>query len=430
MRSDTNGDTSHLNADVDSSEPVSSETPPYQEPNPSPRDAAAEPRRLSWGNYLARVTLVALTFLGLLFSVVPWGRASFRTIMLVPELVATRPLAPIAATGEPIHHVSLTISSQAGPVYLDVWGPTTVPPPIPGARQGILIIPGVGDNRTTPQLVNITESLARSGLVVMTMTTNSLIDFVLSPVDGDATVRAFQTLQHWPGVGSNRVGILGLSAGNAPASLAAADPRIRRQIAFLMFFGGFYDVRDLMADVGRRALIVDGHPEVWEPNDVPLHVLANTIAGTLPQNEGDKLKAAFSNNRSAPLTPDQLSQLSPAAIAAYHILAGDQPDQVQRNLDTLSPQMQQLLQELSPSTVVQQISAPIYLLHDRYDGHVPFTESVNFAAELVRLNHPHSLVKFSIFQHTQVSDSLDIGALLRESPALIGAIHTALQPST
>lgn len=277
---------------------------------------------------------------------------------------------------------------------------------------------------------NIRLSAMMMTLLMMTMTTNSLIDFVLSPVDGDATVRAFQTLLHWPGVGSNRVGIFGLTTGNAPASLAAADPRIRHQIAFLMFFGGFYDVRDLMADVGRRALVVNGHQEVWELNDVPLHVLANTIAGTLPQSEGNKLKAAFSNNHSMPLTPDQLSQLSPPVVAAYHILAGDQPDHVQRNLDTLSPRMQQLLQELSPSTVVQQISTPIYLLHDRYDGHVPFTESVNFAAALARLNHPHDLVEFSIFQHTQVSDSLDIGSLLRESPALIGAIHTALLPST
>jgi hypothetical protein len=92
--------------------------------------------------------------------------------------------------------------------------------------------------------------------------------------------------------------------------------------------------------------------------------------------------------------------------------------------------MQQLLQQLSPSTVVGQISAPIYLLHDRYDGHVPFTESVNFAAALTQLNRPHDLVQFSIFQHTQVSYSLDLGSLLRDLPRLLGAIHAALMHST
>jgi hypothetical protein len=103
---------------------------------------------------------------------------------------------------------------------------------------------------------------------------------------------------------------------------------------------------------------------------------------------------------------------------------------VERNLDALSPAMQQLLQHLSPSSVVGQISAPIYLLHDRFDGHVPFTESVNFAAALARLNHPYDLVELSIFQHTQVSGSLDFGSLLRDSPRLFGVIHVALRPST
>lgn len=381
-------------------------------------------------NHLARGVLVMLAAIGLFCSIVPWGRAGVRTIMLLPGLMAARQLAPIIATSEPIRHISLTISSQGGSVYLDVWEPTTLPPPIPGVRQAVLIIPGVGDNRTNPQLINLTESLARGGLVAMTMTTHMLIAYVLSPAEADATVEAFKTLLHWPGVGPTRVGMLGFSGGNAPASLAAADPRIRHQVAFLTFFGGFYNARDLLADIGRRALIANGHPEAWQPDRVPLSVLANTIAGTLSTDEGRKLRAAFAITHPTPLTAGQVAQLSPPAAAAYHILAGNQRDQVQRNLDTLSPAMQQLLQQLSPSSVVGQISAPIYLLHDRSDPFVPFTESVNFAAALARLNHPHDLVALSIFQHTEVRSSLDVWSLLRDSPRLFRAIHTVMLPST
>jgi hypothetical protein len=371
-----------------------------------------------------------LAVAGLFFSLVPWGRVGLRTVMLLPGLVAARQLAPIVASGEPIRHVALTIPSQAGPVYLDVWEPTTSPPPIPGARQGVLIIAGVGDNRTNPELINLTESMARAGLLVMTMITDTLINYVLAPADADATVQAFKTLLHWPGVGATRVGILGFSAGNAPASLAAADPRIRHQIAFLTFFGGFYNARDLIADVGRRGLLVNGQPEAWLPDRVPLSVLANTIAGALPASEGSALRSAFDLHHPTPLTNDQVARLSPPAAAAYHILAGDQRDQVQRNLDALSPAMRQLLQQLSPSSVVSQISAPITLLHDRFDLLVPFTESVNFAAALARLQHPHDLVEISIFEHTQVSSSLDIGSLLTDSPRLFRAIHAAMLPST
>lgn len=414
----------------DSGAPTPPGQPSWQPAGQAREDTAGRSQRLSWGNRLARAALFVLALAGIFFSIVPWGRAGLRTLMLLPGVVAARPLAPVVASGEPIRHVSLTVSSQGGPVYLDVWEPTTPPPLIPAARMGVLIIPGVGDNRAVPQLVNLTESLARTGLVVMTMTTNALITFVLSPADGDATVEAFQTLLHWPGVGSTRVGIFGLSAGNGPASLAAADPRIRHQVAFLTFFGGFFNGDDLLADIGRRALIVNGRLEAWQPNQVPLHVLANSIAETLSANEGAELRAAFDTNHPTPLTSAQLAQLSPPATAAYHLLAGDQRDQVQRNLDALSPAMRQLLQQLSPSTVVSQISAPVYLLHDRFDGHVPFTESVNFAAALARLHRPYDLVEFSIFQHTSVSSSLDIGSILRDSPRLYGAIQAVLLYST
>src|SRR5690349_2593608 len=253
--------------------------------------------------------------------------------MPVPERVATRPLAPIAASGEPIRHVSLTISSQAGPVYLDVWAPTTAPPPIPGARApGYSHYPGRGrqsHDATARQYHRITGALWVGG----DDNDHELIERFRA-LSGRwrchrACVPDLATLAwSW----SNPRGHIGPSAGNAPASLAAADPRIRHLVAFLMSFGGFYNVRDLMADVGRRALIVNGHLEKWVPNDVPLHVLANTIGGTLPQSDGSKRTAAFGNNHPTPLTPDQVAHLSSPAAAAYHILAGDQPGQVERNL--------------------------------------------------------------------------------------------------
>jgi hypothetical protein len=416
-----------LARDVDAPEPPANGAGSRQN-----RQGAAPrpPRGASWGSYLARGVLVALALAGVFFSLVPWGRAALRTTMLVPGLVTTRQLAPVVASGEPIRHVSLTVPSRDGPAYLDVWEPTTPPPLSPGARAGMLIIPGVGDNRKVPELINLTESLARTGVVVMTMTTTSLINYVLSPDQADAIVQAFTTLHHWPGVGATRAGIFGLSAGNAPASLAAADPRIQHQVAFLTFFGGFFNVQDLVGDVGRRALLVNGRPEAWVPDRVALHVLANTIAGTLAPGEGSEIKAAFALDHPTPLTPDQVARLSPPAAAVYHILVGDQPDQVQRNLAALTPAMQQLLQALSPSSVVGQIRAPIYLLHDRFDAFVPFTESVNFAAALARLNHPHDLVEFSIFQHTHVSSSVDVGSLLTDAPRLFGAIHAAMRFST
>lgn len=398
-------------------------------PRPPGQRAAVTPRRLSWGSRIARGALVVVAVFGLFCSLTPWGRAAVRGVLLLPGLVAARQLGPIVASSEPIRHVSLTVPSQGGPVYLDVWEPTTPPPPVPGAREGVLIIPGAGDNRTTEQLINLTESLARAGLIAMTMTTPALIAYRLTPADGDATVQAFLELSHWPGVGANRAGILAFSAGDAPASLAAADPRIAGSLAFLISFGGFYNARDLFADVGRRALLVNGKLQPWQPDPVTLSVLANTTASTLSPVEGAEISTAWDFHHRKPLAPAQVAHLSPPATAVYHLLAGNQSDQVQRNLDALTPAMQQLLQQLSPSSVVAQIRTPVSLLHDRSDPFVPVTESRDCAAALAGLHHSHQFVEFSIFHHTEVRSTLDLGVLLSDGPRLFGVIYSTVLPS-
>ncbi len=311
---------------------------------------------------------------------------------------------------------------------MDVYEPVASPPPIPGAREGVVIIPGVGDNRHEPQVINLVEGMARVGIVAMLMTTPTLIDYALLPVDADAVAQAVLRLQRWPGVGADRVGIVGFSAGGALASLAAAEPQMQGHIAFLTFFGGYFDAESLLTDVGRRALVADGKTQPWNPDAVPLLVLANTIATTLPAQEADTLTSAFANGVS-PLSADQLAQLSPPAQAAYHLLAGDQPDQAAANIAALSPQMHQLLKALSPSSVVQDITAPVYLLHDRSDIFVPFTESRDFSAALDRLGKPHQFVEFSIFQHVEVKSGLGLGPLIGDGLRLYRVVYSLLAPS-
>jgi dienelactone hydrolase len=382
----------------------------------------------SVGSWLARVLLAILLLAGVATTIVPQGRGGLRAAMLLPALISASQPLPLTFNGEDVRHTALTVPSKGGTVDLDVYEPVASPPPIPGAREGVVIIPGVGDNRHEPQVINLVEGMARVGIVAMLMTTPTLIDYALLPVDADAVAQAVLRLQRWPGVGADRVGIVGFSAGGALASLAAAEPQMQGHIAFLTFFGGYFDAESLLTDVGRRALVADGKTQPWNPDAVPLLVLANTIATTLPAQEADTLTSAFANGVS-PLSADQLAQLSPPAQAAYHLLAGDQPDQAAANITALSPQMHQLLKALSPSSVVQDISAPVYLLHDRSDIFVPFTESRDFSAALDRLGKPHQFVEFSIFQHVEVKSGLGLGPLIGDGLRLYRVVYSLLAPS-
>jgi len=379
------------------------------------------------GAWLARVAL-ALGFLtGFSLSVLPPGRAITRAFSILPGLLAAAQPAWQAPIQESVTHTRRTLVAPTGTAYLDIYAPAADAPPVPGAREGILLIPGVGDQRADAQLINFSQTLASSGLVVMDMTTQTLIENRLDAGDTGAVVQAFVLLQHWPGVGARRVGLLGFSAGGPLMCFAAADARMRDQVAFVTLFGGYFDTTTLLQTIGRRALSEQGQTQAWHPVPYPLQVLADTLAPLLPGNDGQTLASAFAPNGSLSLSPAQVALLDPSSAAAYHLLAGDQPTRVNANLAALSPQVKTLLSSLSPSRVVSLMHAPIYLLHDRSDQFVPVSESLEFAATLARLHYPYDFAEFGIFQHVEVRTNAGFSQLVSDGQSLLRLASEIMQ---
>jgi hypothetical protein len=398
------------------------------------RPAYSKPRDrriFAFGVITARITLALLFGVGLLLSVLPTGHAAARTAFLVSAVISASEPAPLILLSEPVQHIQKTVPSRGGTVYLDIYEPATPAPLLPNAREGIVIIPGVGDNRKTPQLVNLSLALAHVGIVVETITTPTLINSDISAVDSDAVVQAFNFLSHWPGVGADRIGIAGFSGGGTLACLAAADSRIQDRVSFIALFGAYFNTETVLLAYGQRAIIVDGHTIPWYPSQYPLLVLANVLADGLPRGDGSLLVSAFVPG-SKPLTSDKLAQMSPPAVAAYHLLEGDEPDRVHENIAViaLSPKLHTLLNALSPSSVINKIHAPIYLLHSRDDAFLPLTQSQEFAAVLARIHHPYDFVQFGIFQHVEVEANLNISQILGDVPPLFRVLYAVLLPGS
>jgi dienelactone hydrolase len=413
------------NIDPQASMDVPPATPQRQnQPSTSP---TRRKKRKRLGMWLARLVLALCFLIGFYLSVLPSGRALTRAIMILPGLLSATQPAWQSPVDEPIKHIQTLIASTTGTVYLDIYEPVDSVPPVPGAREGVVVLPGVGDERQEPQLINFSETLAHAGVVVMDMTTPTLMAYRLDIGDEEAVVQAFRALQRWPGVSPERVGMLGFSGGGPLICFAAADARIRDQVAFVALFGSYFDTTTLLQAIGRRALIVDGQTQPWHPTDVPIEVLANTIAPYLPGNDASLLTSAFAPGGSGSLSADQLAQLAPGSAAAYHLLAGDQPGQIEANLAALSPDVRALLSRLSPARVVDQIRSPIYLLHDRSDQYVPFTESREFAAALARLHHTYDFAEFGIFQHVEVRSDVGLTQLLSDGGNLLRLVSEVVR---
>ncbi len=412
-------DNTNINAAV-GAQPTAGSTPP-------PQSLPGSRREWHVGRWLARFVLALCFLTGFYLSVFPMGRATVRSLAILPGLLSAAQPPWEAPVAEPIQHTQTTIPSSAGTVSLDIYAPVGSVPPVPGTREGVLVIPGVGDQRKDAQLVNFSETLAHAGMVVMDMTTQALLNLRLDAGDTQAVIQAFHALQHWPGVSARRSGMFGISGAGALMCFAAADPSIRGQVAFLALFGSYFDTTTLLEAIGRRAVDVDGKLQPWNPVYFPMQVLADTIAPLLPGSDGQVLENTFAPNGGGKLTADQVAQLDPSSAAVYHLLAGDEPGQVAANLAALSPPVKTLLIALSPARVVDQIRAPIYLLHDRSDQYVPVTESQEFAAALASIHHPYDFAEFGIFQHTEVRANLDLGQILGDGRNLLRLISDVAQ---
>jgi dienelactone hydrolase len=259
--------------------------------------------------------------------------------------------------------------------------------------------------------------------------TPALFNYQVEAGESDAVVQAFELMEHWPGVNPQHIGIITFSVGSLSVYEAAADPRIRDKVAFLAILGGYADVTSLLRVVGARSQIVNGQAQRWEPITTTAYVLYRSVSYLFSPADQKLFEEAFpfTVNFPPPLPAAKVAQFSPVAAAYYHLLEGDQPGNVDRNLAALSPPLKALLTRLSPLSVISQVHAPIHLLHDRNDPAIPCSQDLEMAAALARLHHPYDLTAYSIFSHVEINLNSTLSQMVGDGSRLLGVLTAIMQ---
>ena len=400
-----------------------------QEINQSSQQPARKRRSWKVGQRIAQAVLVILLLAGLFFSLFPQGRAFTRSALLLPALLTASEPPPLAIAGDAVRFTRLTLFPKSSqPVDLDIYEPATPPPLIPGGREVVLDVPGAGDQRSLPQLVNLSQSLASAGVIDVNVGTPRLFDWRVSAQEGQIVVDAFKYMEHWPGVNPQHIGIIAFSVGSLLAYEAAADPGIRDKVAFLAILGGYADVTTLLHTVGTRSQTVNGQVQRWNPITTTPYALYRSVSYLFSPSDQKLLQQAFPYTVKfpPPLPAAKVKQLSPIGAAYYHLLEGDQPASVDRNLAALSPSLKALFSQLSPLSVIGQVRAPVHLLHERNDRAVPYSQDVEMAAALARLHHPYDFASYTIFEHVVVDLRATLGQTLTDGTKLLGVLTSVM----
>lgn len=327
----------------------------------------------TWPLLLALAVLVGTPYL---LTLTRSGRVAVQAAVYLPDMVLQVPLPfrPVELfTDAPIRQrVTIEYQSRNGPrtIEADLYTPRRG-----GNRPGVVFSMGAPPlDLDEKRLVRIADATARSGVVMLVPFSERLDDERILPEEIDALVAQFQYVQSLPGVDPGRVGFLGASVGGSLALVAAADPRIADKVDHVVSFGGYFDALDTFGAIATHRIQYGSVDEEWTPRRHAARVMSIQIIDAVPESRDRDLLWRWFIDYEAP-APGQVAALSPIGKAAYDFLANEDPDAAPDLIRRLPARAIEDLEYLSPRTSINDVQAELFIIHDRADPFIPYTES-------------------------------------------------------
>lgn len=322
------------------------------------------------------------------------GRVALKSAGFLVEVFPSAPAYPLRwFTDEPVRE-------QARYKVGDRDTTANIYRPAGEGRHGAMIFYiGVGPEHQNQHVVRVSRALARSGIVTMLPVSPALSEFRVTPGETEDVVAAFKYLSAQPYVDPARIGIFGISAGGSLAALGAADPRIRDDVRLLDLFGSYYSAVDGLSALTLRQIEVQGEWQAWQPEEVSIQVFRDAVLSTLPELDREPLRPLFEGvSRTIP------ANLSPPARSVAELLVNRDPARVPQLLAAMSPEVRRFLESVSPKGCIGDLRTELFLMHDRDDAIIPFTESRRFYNEAMNTRAKH-LTELRLFRHVEPSAS-------------------------
>src|SRR5262249_23711872 len=146
----------------------------------------------------------------------------------------------------------------------------------------------------------------------------------------------------------------GFSAGSSLAAIAAADPAIRHQVAFLHWFGGYYSAADVVLAVAGHQAVIDGTTTPWTPSEHVVQHLDQALISTLSEpSDQEVLTREFLDH--GEVNPQNLATLSPAGRQIQELLAAASFERARSALAAFPPSVLATLDQVSPNRYISDI---------------------------------------------------------------------------
>ncbi len=370
------------------------------------------------------------------------GRVAVEASIFLPDMVLQVPLPfrPVDLISDVPSRERVTIDYQSrnGPrsIEADLYTPAH------GAGHvGVVFSMGAPPLALDDaRLVRIAEDAARSGVVMLMPFSDRLDELSIEPEEIDALVAEFQYVQQLPEVDASRVGFFGASVGGSLALVAAADPRIADQVDHVVSFGGYFDALTALGAIATDHIQYRDVDQKWKPSYHAHRVAALQIIDRLENpRERDLLTRTFVDpyydaadyntgrgHIDGPrLSPEELAGLSAVGRNSYNFLANRDPGAVADLIRNLPPDAVAELDYLSPKTSIDNVKAELFILHDRGDPVIPYTESRRLRDAIDERTRAH-FDELRLFEHVKPKLNQQPGIIALDSTRLLFRLYQLL----
>ena len=337
------------------------------------------------------------------------GHTALKTALFLPQVISAVPVKPQTwVTRDPARReVQFPIATGLGTA--DLYTPAG-----DEIHSAVLLFLGVNPaGRNDPRVVGLAEGLARAGVIVMIPWSDQMTKKRVSAGEIDDLVRAYQFLLTLDRVDPQRTGVGGFCVGASFVTVASTDVRIRDDVRFVNFFGGYFDAKDLVASVTSGTRFSGDVVEPWSPARLSWEVVAaHLIDGVSSPEEVSLLRRVFID-RDSVLDGNEVRSLSTEGQTVHRLLSGVDLAEARTLVSSLPSSSIAALEMISPSSRLDELSARVLIMHDREDSLVPSEESRRLARALAERGGVYH-TEFSLFDHLDPTRPLSPHEYVRE----------------
>ena len=352
-----------------------------------------------------------------LFTLFPQLTTGFHTALFVLQVLPS-PVKPQPwFTSAPVRE-EITYDRPDGEGSADIYY-------IPDGRRraGLLVFLGANAaGRDDPDVVNFGNALSRAGFAAMfswspTMGQRNNVD----PAEIENQVWAFRHLLSRDYVDPERVGMAGFSVGGSFIMVAAANPRIRDDVAFVNSFGAYYDAREFFIQIASNTKFSsgpgDGKTEPWAVDTLTRRIFVNEIIQVVDDPaERELLTRRFVEGAAgdAEVSDADLAGLSEGADISRRLLEGTTPENAAALFDRMPADFRRGLEDISPSVHLPNLRARLLIMHDVGDRLIPVGESRRLVAALKESGRADlRYTETAIFDHVRPGGDRNLWELVK-----------------